>query len=82
MRKVTAPYLFAFCVVHFCAVPAITAAATTPMLASVVRDATLLEHTPNFTDLYIIRILHKRKPVRILCNASSCYKQRSQFLIA
>lgn len=80
MLKATAPY---FLIIVVTALSFLLAPRTTPQTSlSVIRDATVLEYTPDFTDLYIIQIQYKGKPVRIYCNASSCYKQRSKSLLA
>lgn len=80
MIKVTAPYLL---LLFTLMIGSTHTTRTTPQLsASVIRDATVLESTPNFTDLYIIQIQSKGKSVLIYCNLTSCYKQRSDSLIA
>lgn len=39
-------------------------------------DATFIETTPDFTDLYMIMTRDKARPVTIYCNVRSCYRQR------
>lgn len=45
-------------------------------LASLIRNATFLERTPEFTDLYIIKTWDKGRHIVIYCNSAYCYKQR------
>ena len=80
MFKPAAPYLLLILTVLIGLSQAPPTAAW--LSASVIRDATVLESTPNFTDLYIIQIQSKGKPVLIYCNLTSCYKQRSNSLVA
>ncbi len=80
MIKATAPYFLIILTVVFGFI--YTPKATQLMSASIIRDATVLEYTPDFTDLYIIQIQYKGKSVRIYCNSSSCYKQRNKSFLA
>jgi hypothetical protein len=43
--------------------------------AQLIRNATFIERTPEFTDLYIIHTHDKGRQIVIYCNASYCYKQ-------
>lgn len=79
MIKTTAPYLLLILTLLL-GLPD-TAPASLLLSSSFIRDATVLESTPNFTDLYIIHIHSKGKPVLIYCNLTTCYKQRSNSLI-
>lgn len=45
-------------------------------VASLIRNATFLERTPEFTDLYIIKTWDKGRHIVIYCNSAYCYKQR------
>ncbi|MCA6062794.1 hypothetical protein [Thalassolituus marinus] len=47
-----------------------------PSVASLIRNATFLERTPEFTDLYIIKTWDKGRHIVIYCNSAYCYKQR------
>lgn len=81
MIKATAPYMFILLMTMLGLATA--ASPTTPLMtASIIRDATVLEYTPDFTDLYIIEIQYKGKSVLIYCNSSACYKNRSKSLLA
>lgn len=82
MHKEAAPYLFIAMLVLLGFSYAAKSQPAPIMSASVIRDATVLEYTPDFTDLYIIQIQYKGKSVRIYCNSSSCYKQRNKSLFA
>ncbi|MCD8520953.1 MAG: hypothetical protein LRY66_09935 [Saccharospirillaceae bacterium] len=44
-------------------------------LASFIRNATFLERTPEFTDLYIIQTSDKGRQIVIYCNSAYCYKR-------
>ncbi|MFK4753899.1 hypothetical protein [Oceanobacter antarcticus] len=46
--------------------------------ASRILDATQMEYSPEFTDLYLIETLDKSRLIYIYCNSSSCYKVRGQ----
>lgn len=39
-------------------------------------DAINIEHSMNFTDLYMIKTTSKNRRIVIYCNSSYCYKQR------
>lgn len=82
MFKATAPYLITILSVLFGYPCAVALHSPELISASVVRDATVLESTPDFTDLYLIQIQYKGKPVQIYCNSTTCYKQRSESLLA
>lgn len=44
-------------------------------VASMIRNATFLERTPEFTDLYIIKTWDNGRHIVIYCNSSYCYKR-------
>ncbi|WP_430459760.1 hypothetical protein ACQUQU_11145 [Thalassolituus sp. LLYu03] len=47
-------------------------------VASMIRNATFLERTPEFTDLYIIKTWDKGRQIVIYCNSAYCYKSNGQ----
>lgn len=47
-------------------------------VASMIRNATFLERTPEFTDLYIIKTWDKGRQITIYCNSAYCYKSSGQ----
>lgn len=49
-------------------------------VATMIRNATFMERSPDFTDLYLIRTPDKGRQILIYCNSAACYKQRSQTL--
>lgn len=46
--------------------------------AGSIRNATFMERSPNFTDLYLIQTSDKGRRILIYCNSVSCYKPRNQ----
>ena len=52
------------------------ASASASGLAQQIHNATFMERTPEFTDLYIIQTPDKGRLITIYCNASYCYKRR------
>ena len=50
--------------------------------AQLIRNATFMERTPEFTDLYIIHTHDKGRQIVIYCNASYCYKQIGHTVMA
>lgn len=44
-------------------------------LAQQIHNATFMERTPEFTDLYMIQTPDKGRLITIYCNASYCYKR-------
>lgn len=80
MIKATAPYLLML-LMGVSGTSLVEPTATVPLNASLIHDATVLEYTPSYTDLYIIQIQYKGKALRIYCNTASCYKQRNQRFI-
>jgi len=44
--------------------------------AQQIHNATFMERTPDFTDLYVIQTPDKGRLITIYCNASYCYKRR------
>ena len=53
-------------------------AADQASVASMIRNATFLERTPEFTDLYIIKTWDKGRQIVIYCNSTYCYKRNGQ----
>lgn len=49
---------------------------TVPLASGYIYDATFIDTTPDFTDLYMIMTRDKARSVTIYCNARSCYRQR------
>lgn len=45
------------------------------MMAQQIHNATFMERTPEFTDLYIIQTPDKGRQITIYCNSSHCYKR-------
>lgn len=43
-------------------------------LASMIRNATYIERTPEFTDLYMIQTRDKGRQIVIYCNSAFCYR--------
>ena len=50
------------------------------LVANLIRNATFLEVTPEFTDLYIIETQDKGREILIYCNTAYCYKYRGQLV--
>lgn len=46
------------------------------LVAQHIQNATFMERTPDFTDLYIIQTPDKGRLITIYCNASHCYKRQ------
>lgn len=50
-----------------------------PLIATgMIRSATFMERSPEFTDLYQIQTSDKGRQIFIYCNSSYCYRQRNQ----
>ena len=49
------------------------------LVSNRIMDATNMEYSPDYTDLYLIEAFDKSRFIRIYCNASSCYKLRGTF---
>lgn len=49
---------------------------------SLIRDATFMERSANYTDLYLIQTPNKGRSIIIYCNTSYCYRQRAQQFFA
>ncbi|PHS63236.1 MAG: hypothetical protein COB09_13525 [Thalassobium sp.] len=49
-------------------------------VASFIRNATFLERTPEFTDLYIIQTSDKGRQIVIYCNSAYCYKRNGHMV--
>ncbi|WP_221799014.1 hypothetical protein [Oceanobacter mangrovi] len=49
------------------------------LLANRIMDATQMEYSPEFTDLYLIETADRFRSIQIYCNASSCYKVRGVY---
>ena len=48
-----------------------------PLLAAdTIRDATRMEHSPDFTDLYLIESEDRFRQIQVYCNVGGCYKLR------
>lgn len=47
-----------------------------PSVFASIYDATFMDITPDFTDLYMIMTRDKAQPVTIYCNSRSCHRQR------
>lgn len=47
-----------------------------------IRNATFMERSPEFTDLYLIRTPDNGRQIVIYCNSSACYRLRPQALHA
>tara|TARA_Y100001949_G_C15909344_1_gene296135 strand:+ start:81 stop:317 length:237 start_codon:yes stop_codon:yes gene_type:complete len=48
-----------------------------PLLAGdTIRDATRMEHSPDFTDLYLIESEDRFRQIQVYCNVGGCYKLR------
>lgn len=45
------------------------------LFAQQIHNATFMERTPEFTDLYIIQTPDKGRQITIYCNSSHCYKR-------
>ena len=52
------------------------------LVANLIRNATFLEVTPEFTDLYIIETQDKGREILIYCNTAYCYKYRGQLVFS
>ncbi len=50
-------------------------------VASLIRNATFLEKTPEFTDLYIIQTSDKGRQIVIYCNSAYCYKRNGHMMM-
>ena len=50
--------------------------ASNGLIAQQIHNATFMERTPDFTDLYIIQTPDKGRLITIYCNASYCYKRQ------
>ena len=48
--------------------------------ASLIRNATFMEKTPEFTDLYIIQTSDKGRQIVIYCNSAYCYKRNGHMM--
>lgn len=48
---------------------------TGAVMAQQIHNATFMERTPDFTDLYIIQTPDKGRQITIYCNSSHCYKR-------
>lgn len=46
------------------------------LISQQIHNATFMERTPDFTDLYIIQTPDKGRLITIYCNASYCYKRQ------
>ncbi len=46
------------------------------LISQQIHNATFMERTPEFTDLYIIQTPDKGRLITIYCNASYCYKRQ------
>ena len=57
-----------------------TATDTAPSqwLTQQIHNATFLERTPEFTDLYIIQTPDKGRSITIYCNSAYCYKRMGE----
>lgn len=64
------------------ATPDITANAASWQAAGMIRNATFMERSPEFTDLYLIRTPDNGRQIVIYCNSSACYRLRTQALHA
>lgn len=66
--------------------PAVTSEAVSSDLqmqaAGMIRNATFMERSPEFTDLYLIRTPDNGRQIVIYCNSSACYRLRTQALHA
>lgn len=47
-----------------------------------VQDATRMEHSPDFNDLYLIEAHDRFRMIHIYCSVSSCQKNRSVWMAA
>ncbi len=52
------------------------------LAGGMIRSATFMERSPEFTDLYQIQTPDKGRQIVIFCNSSYCYRHRSQTLNA
>lgn len=50
-------------------------------VANFIRNATFLERTPEFTDLYIIQTSDKGRQIVIYCNSEYCYKRNGHMAL-
>lgn len=41
-----------------------------------IRDATRMEHSPDFNDLYLIQAEDRFRQIHVYCNSGGCYKLR------
>ncbi|MAD45707.1 MAG: hypothetical protein CMI02_19515 [Oceanospirillaceae bacterium] len=69
-----------------CSVPAHagdggTVSAHERLATNLIRNATFMEVTPEFTDLYIIETQDKGREIVIYCNSAYCYKHRGQAVV-
>ncbi|MFL0806765.1 MAG: hypothetical protein K6L60_05710 [Oceanobacter sp.] len=48
--------------------------------ADTIRDATRMEHSPDFTDLYLIESEDRFRQIHVYCNVGGCYKLRGATL--
>ncbi len=46
------------------------------LAGDIIRDATQMEHSPEFTDLYLIETEDHFRQIHVYCNAGGCYKLR------
>jgi len=51
------------------------------LATNMIRNATFMEVTPEFTDLYIIETQDKGREIVIYCNSAYCYKHRGQVVV-
>ena len=60
--------------------PVVDSASSTMPFSAVasnrILDATQMEYSPDFTDLYLIETPDRSRLIKIYCNSSSCYKVR------
>jgi len=53
---------------------------TNYVTADTIRDATRMEHSPDFTDLYLIESEDRFRQIQVYCNSGGCYKLRGATL--
>lgn len=63
-------------VVALVAVPESTNTQHFVIAADTIRDATRMEHSPDFTDLYLIESEDRFRQIHVYCNVGGCYKLR------
>ncbi|MEN9464507.1 MAG: hypothetical protein RL217_688 [Pseudomonadota bacterium] len=62
--------------------PATSATEFVATSTSLIRDATFMERSANYTDLYLIKTPNKGRSITVYCNTSYCYRQRAQQFFA